>query len=103
LRIFTATVRPVPGFTGAVPFTSIQPLKTQPNPPSPRRLSGLKFLVATLSPLNVNFLKQEATFNSSLNFDVEEILSPLLVDVEESTRPFVSFVFVSDADLFSSD
>lgn len=99
----TATVSPVPGLTGAVPFSSIQPLKTQPKPPSPRRLSGLKFLVATLSPLNVNFLKQEATFNSSLNFEVEKILSSLLVVVEELAMPFDPFVFVSDVDLFSSD
>ena len=83
-RVLTATVSPVPGFTGAVPFSSIQPLKTQPNPPSPRRLSGLKFLVANLRSINVNFRSCEATFSSSLNFGVDEALSALLV-VEEDT------------------
>jgi hypothetical protein len=77
----TATVSPVPGFTGAVPFSSIQPLKTQPNPPSPRILSGLKFLVANFSSLNINFRSWEATFSSSLNFNVEEVLN-FDVDVE---------------------
>jgi len=81
----TATVSPVPGFTGAVPFSSIHPLKTQPKPPSPRRLSGLKFLVAALSSWKVNFRSCEAIFRSSPILGVDILLSALLVDVEPET------------------
>lgn len=84
LRVFTATVSPVPGFTGAVPFSSIHPLNTQPKPPSPRRLSGLKFLVANLRSLNENFRRREATLSSSSSLEVDELLSALLV-VEDGT------------------
>ena len=35
--------------------SSIHPLNTEPKPPSPRRLSGLKFLVEPFSSLKVNF------------------------------------------------
>ena len=55
LSFFTATIIPVPGFTGASVRSSIHPLKTEPKPPSPRRLSGLKFLVEPFSSLKVNF------------------------------------------------
>ena len=99
LRVLTATVSPVPGFAGPVPFSSIQPLKTQPNPPSPRILSGLKFLVANFSSLNVNFRSWEETLSSSLNFNVEEILN-FDVDVELNLEiekvPSVLLVVVED-------
>ena len=55
LSFFTATIIPVPGFTGASVRSSIHPLNTEPKPPSPRRLSGLKFLVEPFSSLKVNF------------------------------------------------
>ena len=85
MRVFTATVSPVPGFTGAVPFSSIHPLNTQPNPPSPIRLSGRKFLVANLGSLNANFRSLEATLSSSSSLDADELLSAVLVVVEETT------------------
>lgn len=42
---------PDPGFEAIWVNSSIQPLKTYPNPPSPRRLSTLKFLVAFFSSM----------------------------------------------------
>lgn len=39
---------PVPGLEAVKEFSSIQPLKTEPKPPSPSMLSGRKFLVAVL-------------------------------------------------------
>jgi len=56
---------PVPGLVGASVFSSIQPLKTDPNPPSPSTLSGLKFLVAVLSSLKVKALTFAASRISS--------------------------------------
>jgi len=78
----TATVNPVPALTGAVPFSSIHPLKTQPKPPSPRRLSGRKFLVAHFSSLKVNLRSWKASFSSSPTMEEGEILPVLLVVVE---------------------
>lgn len=43
---------PDPGFEAVRVNSSIQPLKTQPNPPSPRTLSGRKFLVAFFNSMN---------------------------------------------------
>lgn len=103
LRVFTATVSPVPGFTGAVPFSLIQPLNTQPNPPSPRRLSGLKLLVADLSSLKVNFRSWEATFNSSLMLGVDGILSALLVVEDDTTGATGWSRLESFVDLLSPD
>lgn len=103
LRVFTATVSPVPGFTGAVPFSSIQPLKTQPNPPSPRKLSGRKFLVANLSSLKENFRSLEAILSSSSSLVVEELLSALLVVVEEITGAVRWPLLVSLVDLLSAN
>lgn len=85
MSVLTATVSPVPGFTGAVPFSSIHPLKTQPKPPSPRRLSGLKFLVANFRSLNANFRNRDATLSSSSSLEVDALLSALLVVVDETT------------------
>lgn len=93
----------MPGLTGAVPFSSIQPLKTQPKPPSPRRLSGLKFRVANLRSLNVNFRSREATFSSSSSLEVEELLSALLVVVDEITAAAGWSLLVSFVDLLSAD
>jgi hypothetical protein len=47
---------PVPGLAGAKVFSSIHPLKTEPKPPSPSTLSGLKFLVAVLSSVKAKLL-----------------------------------------------
>lgn len=63
-RLLTATVTPVPGLAGAVPFSSIHPLKTYPNPPSPRMLSGLKFPVADLSSWKLNWSSWGTSFFS---------------------------------------
>jgi hypothetical protein len=100
----------VPGFTGAVPFSSIHPLNTQPNPPSPRRLSGRKFLVANLRSLKQNFRSLEATLSSSSIFEVEELLSALLVVVvvvvvvvEETTGIDGWSLLVSRVDLLSAN
>jgi hypothetical protein len=100
----------VPGFTGAVPFSSIHPLNTQPNPPSPRRLSGRKFLVANLRSLKQNFRSLEATLSSSSIFEVEELLSALLVVVvvvvvvvEETTGTDGWSLLVSRVDLLSAN
>lgn len=46
---FTATTIPTPLLAGFRVFSSTHPLYTLPNPPSPRTISGLKFLVAVLS------------------------------------------------------
>lgn len=57
LSLFTAMTKPVPGLVGASVCSSIQPLNTQPNPPSPTILSGRKFLVAVLTSLIVKHFK----------------------------------------------
>jgi hypothetical protein len=93
----------VPGFTAAVPFSSIQPLKTQPNPPSPRKLSGRKFLVANLSSLKVNFRSLEAILISSSSLEVEELLSAILVVVEDITGAVGCPLLVSLVDLLSAN
>nr|GMD29318.1 predicted protein [Ipomoea batatas] len=49
--------RPVPGLVAENEFSSIQPLKTEPNPPSPSTLSGRKFLVATLRSAKLKLFK----------------------------------------------
>lgn len=50
---------PVPGFAAANEFSSIQPLKTDPNPPSPNTLSGRKFRVDVLSSAKLKLFKFE--------------------------------------------
>jgi hypothetical protein len=52
-----ATTNPVPTLEGVSVFSSIQPLKTFPNPPSPNKLSVLKFLVAVFKSAKVNSFK----------------------------------------------
>ena len=103
MRVFTATVSPVPGFTGAVPFSSIHPLKTQPNPPSPRKLSGRKFLVANLRSLKGNLRSLEAILSSSSSLEVDELLSALLVVVEETAGAVGWSLLVSLVDLLSAN
>jgi hypothetical protein len=75
---------PVPGLVGASVFSSIHPLKTDPKPPAPSTLSGLKFLVATLSSLKVKALTfADSRISSSLRgggtIDADEawLLEPL--------------------------
>lgn len=91
----------MPGFTGAVPFSSIQPLNTQPKPPSPRRLSGLKFLVAHLRSLNANFRSREETLSSSSSLEVDELLA-LLVVVDGTNGAMGWSMLVSLGDLLSA-
>lgn len=57
LAFLTATAIPTPTLDGAYVFSSIHPLKTLPKPPSPKTVSGLKFLVALFSSANVNIFK----------------------------------------------
>nr|GMD19606.1 hypothetical protein BHE74_00030866 [Ipomoea batatas] len=95
------TVSPVPGLTGAVPFSSIHPLNTQPKPPSPRSDSGLKFLVANFRSLNVNFRSREEILSSSSSLEVDELLSAMLVAVEEITGAAGWSTLVSFAHLLS--
>lgn len=62
-----ATTNPVPGLVGANVFASIHPLYTHPNPPSPSRLSGRKFLVAFLRSLKLKDLRLVGTDISALD------------------------------------
>lgn len=101
-RVFTATGSPLPGFAGAVPVSFIQPLNTQPNPPSPRRFSGLKFFVADLSSLKVNLRSWEATFSSSAAFGVDRVLSVLLVVEDKAPGATARSLMVSFVDLLSA-
>lgn len=57
LSRFTAITKPVPGLAAVKVCSSIHPLKTQPNPPSPNTLSGRKFLVAVLRSLKVKLFR----------------------------------------------
>ena len=57
LSFFIATTIPLPGLVGAKVFSSIHPLKTNPNPPSPIKLSVRKFFVAFLRSLKVKDLR----------------------------------------------
>lgn len=66
LSFLIATTIPVPGFVGAKVFSSIQPLKTHPNPPSPRSVSDRKFLVAFLRSLKLKDLRLLETDVSAL-------------------------------------
>ncbi|GER41437.1 N-terminal Xaa-Pro-Lys N-methyltransferase 1 [Striga asiatica] len=52
----TIANKPDPGLEAVRVCSSIHPLKTYPNPPSPRRLSDLKFLVALRNSLKVKAL-----------------------------------------------
>ena len=75
LSFLTATTIPIPGFEGARVCSSIQPLKTCPNPPSPRRLSGRKFLVAFFRSLNKKAFKFE---DDRISHSVRGVESSLL-------------------------
>ena len=54
---FIATIIPVPNLEGASVFSSTQPLKTFPKPPSPNKESVLKFLVAVFKSVKLNSFK----------------------------------------------
>ena len=68
LRVLTATVSPVLGLAGAVVCSFTQPLNTQPNPPSPKMLSGRKFLVAILRSEKENLLNCRGNSSSREEF-----------------------------------
>ena len=57
LSLFTAIIMPVPGLVAVIECSSIHPLKTEPNPPSPTTLSGRKFLVAIFSSVKAKLFK----------------------------------------------
>lgn len=75
---------PVPGLAAVSEFSSTQPLKTQPKPPSPKTLSGRKFLVAVLSSLKLNPFK----------FEDSKISPSVLTDDNLLLEPLVSFPFL---------
>lgn len=85
-----------------MPFSSIHPLKTHPKPPSPRRDSGLKFLVANFKSLNANLRSREETLSSSSSLEVDELLSALLVVVDEIIGATGWSLLVSFVDLLSA-
>lgn len=70
LRFLMATTIPVPGLVGPYVFSSIHPLKTRPNPPSPIKFSCRKFLVASLRSFKLKDFrlleKDLGTFNSEV-------------------------------------
>lgn len=82
---FTATAIPTPTFDGANVFSSIHPLKTRPNPPSPNTVAGLKFLVALSSSEKLNIFKFGVT------------ILPLAGKSTPSLLPSISFSGGSDA------
>lgn len=53
LSFLMATTIPLPGLVGTNVLSSIHPLKTNPKPPSPIRLSERKFLVAFFKSLKL--------------------------------------------------
>lgn len=69
-RFLMATTIPVPGFVGPYVFSSIHPLKTRPNPPSPIKFSRRKFLVASFRSFKLKDLRllemDLGTFNSEV-------------------------------------
>lgn len=81
-----ATTIPVPGLVGERVLSSIQPLYTHPNPPSPRYALDPKFLVADLRSLKLNDFRLAAGGNTSLWYDGAELAMlccvALLVSVE---------------------
>lgn len=56
-KVYTAITRPVPRFVAANVFSSIQPLKTRPKPPSPNIQSGRKLRVAFLRSMSLKFFR----------------------------------------------
>lgn len=81
-NFLTAMTTPDPGLAAVRVWSSIHPLKTYPNPPSPRRLSGLKFLVEFFNSLNEKGLAWGDDRISASVFGVGR-LSPLLLTVYE--------------------
>lgn len=59
LSLFTAITSPVPGLAAVNECSSIHPLKTEPKPPSPKTLSGRKFLVAVLRSEKLKLFRLE--------------------------------------------
>lgn len=84
-----ATTMPSPGLVGRSVFSSIHPLKTQPNPPSPSKVSALKFLVAFLRSFKVNDFNPIITDASLGNDDVELTILKLEVILLEFVEPEV--------------
>lgn len=74
-----ATTMPLPGLVGQSVCSSIHPLKTHPNPPSPRKDSDRKFLVAFFRSFKVKDFKLALAAVSPLNDDQE--LITLVVEV----------------------
>lgn len=100
LSFLTATTIPQPLFVGFRVFSSTQPLYTLPKPPSPRKLSGLKFFVALFSSAKVKIRRLAASrirplgsISSALWLEME--YCPLLLQTLENLESlFVVFVVV---------
>lgn len=100
LSFLTATTIPQPLFVGFRVFSSTQPLYTLPKPPSPRKLSGLKFFVALFSSAKVKIRRLAASrirplgsISSVLWLEME--YCPLLLQTLENLESlFVVFVVV---------
>lgn len=75
----TATTIPAVFFEWVRVFSSIHPLCTLPNPPSPRTVSGLKFLVADFNSANVN-IRRLGTSRMRPSGYTSSKLMPLPVD-----------------------
>lgn len=86
LDFLTATAIPRPTLEGKYVFSSTQPLKTLPKPPSPRTVSGLKSLVAFFSSARVNSF----TFGTPFGFDQGELVVVLLLLLPLLSSPLAS-------------
>lgn len=102
----TATVIPTPLFVGFSVFSSTHPLQTRPNPPSPRTVSGLKFLVALFSSAKVKIRRlgtsrirppkhASSTFSTLLPMDCRKV-ALLMLESPSDTEMLSPWGFPAD-------
>lgn len=105
LSLFTAITMPVPGLVAANESSSIQPLKTEPNPPSPRTLSGRKFLVATLRSEREKLFKLEdcKISPSLLGFGGTKGDETLPLELLESLPSVLAFLELNPEEIYESN
>lgn len=96
---------PVPGLVAANESSSIQPLKTEPNPPSPRTLSGRKFLVATLRSEREKLFKLEdcKISPSLLGFGGTKGDETLPLELLESLPSVLAFLELNPEEIYESN